>query len=54
LFFVFSPESLSVSQVEQVARLHVGDLQAVRDIAGIAVESGWIVLDKTITASESP
>ena len=54
LFFVFSPEALSVSQVEHVARLHVGDLRAVRDIAGIAVESGWIVLDKTLTAPGGP
>ena len=54
LIFVFSPESLSVSQVEQAARQHLGDLRALSDIAGIAVESGWIVLDKTSAASERP
>jgi hypothetical protein len=52
LIFIFSPESLSVSQVEQTARQHLADLRPLSDIAG--VESGWIVLDKTTAASESP
>jgi hypothetical protein len=52
LIFVFSPEPLSVSQVEQTARQHLGDLRPLSDITG--VESGWIVLDKITAASESP
>ncbi|HEX7509224.1 MAG TPA: hypothetical protein VF550_20800 [Polyangia bacterium] len=54
LFFVFSPVSLPASAVEQAARQHAGDLQAVRRIAGTEVESGWIILTKTSPASGHP
>jgi hypothetical protein len=54
LFFVFSSVSLPVSEVEAVARQHAGDRQGVRDIGGVAVESGWIVLAKTHAASGKP
>jgi hypothetical protein len=54
LFFVFSPVSLPAAEVEQAARRHVADLQAVRDIAGAEVESGWISLTKSTAASGNP
>jgi hypothetical protein len=54
LFFVFSPVSLPAAEVEQAARQHVTDLQAVRDISGAEVVSGWIILAKSTAASGNP
>jgi hypothetical protein len=54
LFFVFSSTALPVPAVELVARRHVTDRQPVRDIAGVAVEGGWIILPKAGAASGEP
>jgi hypothetical protein len=54
LFFVFSSTALPVPAVELAARRHVTDLHSVRDIAGVAVEGGWLILDKAGAASGEP